>query len=347
MIRPSQQWCLQIDITNHCHLHCSNCTRMLDHRTKETSFFMSPDEFEHAVKAVRDFPLWSDPCVGIHTGRRKVVGIIGGEPLLHPRFPTLVEIMCAEIPNVAHRGLWTSKDWMTGEHPLWGPYRPVVEKLIGRYPTHDASGPSEKHLDGYINWNMHLPSMNVHHQPILVASKDVVSDPVRRWQLISQCWVQEQWSSSITPKGFFFCEVAAAFDTIFAGTGGLPLTPDVWKQDLHFESDGTKLVPKGPYAEQIKKWCESCGACVPMPGRRDSENRDDMSPSNVAPLRLMGSRRIRMNEIVIHQPAEYSEQDRQGWRPMQYVKAPAPMNQSKAARGEEDELVSARRLDQV
>lgn len=347
MIPPSQQWAFQIDITNHCHLHCSNCTRLLDHRTSETSFFMEPDQFREAVCAVKDFPLMSQPCGGIHTGRRKIVGIIGGEPLLHPDFPVLVDIMCEEIPDVRHRGLWTSKDWINGVHPKWGPYRYQVERLIGREPTHDASGPSEKHTAGYINWNMHLPIMKVKHQPILVASEDVVPDVVKRWQLISQCWVQEQWSSSITPKGFFFCEVAAAFDMIFKGPGGLPLTPESWQHPLHFESNGDYLTPVGPYAEQILRWCERCGASVPMKARRDAENVDDISPSNFIPLLSLKSPRVLKGETVLHTVDSYTEKHRQSWKPMQYVTVAPPKHQARVSRGESDEEVSAKRLDRI
>lgn len=336
MIRPSQQWALQIDVTNACHLHCSNCTRLLDHA--RTRFFMSVECFERAVRAVKGFLYESEPCPkgSANEGRRKVIGIIGGEPLLHPQFPELVDVMIREIPEPYHRGLWTAKDWKTGSHPKWGPYRDQVLRLLGPNPKYDTSGPSHKHTSGYINWNMHLEEMRVQHQPILVASQDVVPDERDRWSLIRDCWVQREWSGSCTPKGFFFCEVAAHFDMVFDGPGGLPLEPGVWKGDLAFvEDDAGVPRPRGKFAEQIERWCSRCGACLPLPGRRDRENRDDVSVSNLIPLQALKSPRVRRGEIVEHSfdgDAYDPERYRDGWDPKDYVKGHRPADQSAAAK---------------
>jgi len=350
MIRPSQQWAIQIDITNACHLHCSNCTRLLDHVKKR--YFMDLDCFRRAIRAVKGFVTESEPCPtnSNNRGRRKVIGIIGGEPLLHPQFPELVDIMLEELPEPRYRGLWTSKDWMTGTHPKWGDYRPQVERLIGANPTHDASGPSTKHRDGYINWNMHLPDMNVHHQPLLVASQDVVPDERRRWELIEDCWVQREWSSTVTPKGFFFCEVAGHFDMIFDGPGGLPLEPGVWQGELAFVRNENGIPqPQGKFAEQIERSCTRCGACVPLPARRDAENRDDVSRSNLEQLLQIQSPRVKKGDYVLQEfdpdkpydPNQFND----GWVPFKYVKGARHQDQSRVARGLDDAPVSAHRRD--
>lgn len=316
MIHPRQTWCIQIDVTNACHLHCSNCTRLLDHASKR--FVMSPDCFEAAVKSVKDFPTTSEPCP---QGRRKVVGIIGGEPLLHPEFPTLVDIMIQYIPEARHRGLWTSKDWKNGSHPRWGPYAPQVYRLLGPHPTGDVR--NIPHQCGYLNWNMHLPEMRVHHQPILVAVSEMVPDEKRRWELIADCWVQRDWSPSITTKGAFFCEVAAAFDMIFGGPGGLPIQEGWWKGDIRFVPDRQGVLrPAGPFRDQINTWCPRCGACLPMQSRLDSENKDDVSPMNLVELEKLGSPRVKRGEIVVHQPdgTYHEEAYRPDWKPMKYIR---------------------------
>lgn len=320
MIRPSQQWALQIDITNACHLHCSNCTRLLDHA--KTRYFMSPACFEQAIRAVRDFATSSEPCpVGSNNeGRRKVIGLIGGEPLLHPQFPEIVDIFVREVPNVVHRGLWTAKHWPTYIHPKWGAAATQVHRLIGLKPTHNAKGPSSRHTSGFLNWNEHLEAMQVRHQPVLVASADLVPDERARWNLIENCWVQQEWSGTCTPKGFFFCEVAAHFDMVMQGPGGLPLEPGVWRGELTFETDGAGVRrPTGKFANQINRWCSRCGACVPQAARRDAENRDDVSPLNLVRLQEVESPRVRRGEIVVHEAPADPDAHRPGWNPKQYT----------------------------
>jgi hypothetical protein len=280
---------------------------------------MSPDCLRKAVASVKDFPYDSEPCPpGLETtGRRKTVWLIGGEPLLHPEFPELVGIMIEAIPDVQHRGLGTSLDWQTGSHPKWGPYRTQVERLVGPNPTHNARRDPGR---GYLNWNPHSEAQAVEHQPILVASADAVPDERERWELIEQCWLQHIWSSGLTPKGFFFCEVAGQFDTIFDGPGGLPFEPGVWKGDLWFERDENGVPrPKGKFAEQIERWCPRCGACLPLAGRRDAESRDDISPMNLEALRALGSPRVRKGDFVPFDPKTLADKPRR-WLPMRYVK---------------------------
>jgi hypothetical protein len=173
---------------------------------------------------------------------------------------------------------------------------------------------------------MHLPSMNVQHQPILVASKEAVSDERMRWELIEDCWVQREWSATCTPNGYYFCEVAAHLDIVLhGGTLGLPLEPRQWEGSLFFKRDEQGVPrPHGKFAEQVRKSCEFCGACLHLAGRRDNEDRDDISPGNLKLLE--GSPRVKKGDVVVYDISIPYDQQRHedGWDPKQYVKGYRP-----------------------
>ena len=76
--------------------------------------------------------------------------------------------------------------------------------------------------------------------------------------LRDKCWVQNEWSASITPKGAFFCEIAAALDMLFDGPGGWKIEPGWWRRtpeefgDVPPEmipiTEETRIKPINPYA---------------------------------------------------------------------------------------------------
>ena len=70
MKSPKDQLIIQIDITNACIHKCSNCTRFCGHHPK--TFFMDFETFKNAVDSL--------------DGYEGCVGVIGGEPTLHPEF---------------------------------------------------------------------------------------------------------------------------------------------------------------------------------------------------------------------------------------------------------------------
>jgi hypothetical protein len=266
-------------------------------------------QFRKACEALRDFPRKSP-----QDHRRKVVGMLGGEPLAHNKFPELVDIMCNIIAR-PHRGLWTSIPYWKRPH-----LAKAVSRLLGPAPT-DKTERSHGSNCGYINLNLHTRSMKVRHQPLLAASRELIPNGTIRYKLIENCWLQKQWSGAITPKGFFFCEVAGALDMIFEGPGGLPIEPESWQQDMAWAKDESGIRrPHGAFAEQIETWCNRCGACVPLPGRADHENVDDITPQNLVDLEKLGSPRVKKGQFVVLEtplPAHVKFQD---LKPQKYIK---------------------------
>ena len=65
---------IQIDITNACNKRCSNCTRFCGNHKK--NFFMGFDMFKRAIDSL--------------DGYEGVVGVMGGEPTMHPEFERFV-----------------------------------------------------------------------------------------------------------------------------------------------------------------------------------------------------------------------------------------------------------------
>ncbi|MFZ5832410.1 MAG: radical SAM protein [Planctomycetota bacterium] len=284
MIDPQQQWCIQIDVTNQCARRCSNCTRALAHANRR--WHMTPNQFRLACRALRDFPTQSVPDL---QGRKKVVGMIGGEPLLHPHFDFLCDIMTQEIPDRDRRGLWTSIHW---------------EKRREAWRIRETFG--------YVNQNPHAEQKPSVHQPLLVAIADAIPCAETREKLIDACWVQRIWSSTINRRGFYFCEVAAALSDIFAGPDGLPVEPDCWRR------------PLSDFRYQRDWACQRCGCAIPLPPRVDAEERDDVSKSNLEALKRIGSRGV--DRCVLFDTDHYDPQQYwTGWEPNRYLKnAPWP-----------------------
>jgi len=291
MIPPRKMWALQVDITNVCPSSCSNCTRLCPHQAEP--YVMDLATVKAAFAALAEFPTDSEPDL---YGRRKVVGICGGEPLSHPQFPEIVEIACQAVPQARHRGLWTSVDYPAHR------FADAVTRLLGR-PT-DTVRPVPIDAGGYLNWNRHQRGASSMHQPVLVAIREVVRNEDAMWRLIDSCPLQREWSGSITPKGFFFCEVAGAMDWLFKGPGGMPITPGCWRHDL------------ADYREQIERFCPQCGVCLPLLPRRDRDRMDDVSPGMIHALQETGSPRMEQGRYVVYNVDDW--QPPEDWEPLRY-----------------------------
>ena len=263
MRSPAKMGVIQIEITNYCHSSCSNCTRLIGHYRKDQQYFMSLDTFKACVDSMAGFP--------------EIVGIMGGEPTMHPLFPEMMEYYRAKV-QPRKRGLWTSAP------PSYFKHKAIIDETFPRWQLINERAPNSK------------PSL---HQPILVAISDMVQDEEVRAKLIDQCWVQNMWSASVTPKGAFFCEVAAALDRLYDGPGGWPIEQGWWERTPEDQE----------FIEQVDMWCHQCGAACPLPRRESNGVIDDVSMSHFA--RLAGvSPKVRAGNIK-----KFLKQD---WTPDKY-----------------------------
>lgn len=262
MIAPADQWCIQIDVTNACPRRCSNCTHLVGHAD---TWFMEVDHFRKCVEAVQDFPLESNPAS--HT-KHKLVGIIGGEPLLHPKFRLLAERLESLIPY-RHRGLWTSLRWKQTE------YANLIDRVFPAYGVH---------------CNLH-ETTDI-HTPVLIAVKEVVGSEVCR-QLIDKCWLQHRWASTLTPQGFYCCEVMGCLASVFGQVKGLPVEPGCWRRPLE------------DFRELIDTLCTRCGVPLNHAGRPASEGVDDISDGNLRDCQ--GSPKIREGAYEVFDPSKITQ----------------------------------------
>lgn len=230
---------VQIHITRACDKACFGCTQGSNLSGK--TGFIPVDKFEEAVVSLKDY--------------FGVVGIFGGNPALHPKFDDLCEILKKHI-QFRRRGLWCNHPKGNGKI-MRETFNPAVSNLNVHL---DQSAYDEFKQD----WPESQPfglKEDSRHSPVYVAMKDVIEDESERWDLISKCDINQQWSSMI---GMFrgelrawFCEIAGAqsilhqYDPEYPDTG-IAVTPGWWRK------------PMTEYAAQVRKHCHECG--VPLRG---------------------------------------------------------------------------------
>lgn len=288
MKSPKDMKIIQIDITNACQHRCSNCTRFCGHHEKP--FFMDFDTFKRAVDSMEGY-------VGI-------VGLIGGEPTLHPEFERFARYLDSKMP-AQYKRKSRYMNQMQGEfiktlnkleiestftYREEGWEKPSVMCGAGLFSAIGAG--YKKHYETiqdvftYQAVNDHTNPM--YHEPILVARKDL-GIPDDEWiKLREKCWVNQLWSAGITPKGAFFCEIAGTLDLLLDGPGGWPIEPGWWKRE---EKD---------FGDQLQ-WCELCGVALQTFTRDANEEVDDMSRTLYEKIRRLNSSKIRQGKYNVIQ----------------------------------------------
>ncbi len=284
MKSPKDMRIIQIDITNACVHECSNCTRFCGHHKKP--FFMDFEMFKRAIDSLEGF----DRCIGV----------MGGEPTIHPEFERFAEYIGEKYPS--------KYDIKSTREPVrdFATYVHDKNYLLDE-SLNDRKGPGlwtsvSRQYNRYfevIQDTFSFQNINDHanpslHQPLLVSRKELGITDDEWIPLRDKCWIQNEWSASITPKGAFFCEVAAALDMLFDGPGGWKVEKDWWKRT------------PDEFGEQLK-WCEICGGAVMHSGRLSSEEIDDISPRLYEKLQKVNSPKISRGKYMLMNPQKPNE----------------------------------------
>jgi hypothetical protein len=237
---------IQIEITNHCDHRCSNCTRLVGHH--EQPYFMDFEKFKEAVDSLIGY-------VEQETNHATLIGIMGGEPLLHPEFEKFSLYLHDRISPI-NCGLWTGLPVAKKE------YNELICKVYGNIFLNDHT------------------RIDVLHHPIMITGKSLGLNPYERDYFYHNCWVQNCWSAAINPAGAYFCEVAGALDLLFNNGSS------AWEVD----SDWWKKSPQ-KYLDQLTL-CEYCGCSFPLVKRQSIDGKDDVSKDLIEKLLLLNSPKI-------------------------------------------------------
>lgn len=230
---------IQICITRVCDKACFGCTQGSNLAGKHG--FMSLENFEQACYCLQDY--------------FGVVGVFGGNPAAHPQFEAICDILRHTIPT-EQCGLWCNNPLGKGEI-MRRTFNPRVSNLNVHM--------DQKAFDEFKrDWPESMPfglDKDSRHSPPYVAMQDVIDDESKRWELISNCDINQHWSAYLGEfRGelrAYFCEIAGAQAAMHQHEPeypdlGMRVTPDWWKK------------PMQDFADQVRFHCHACG--VPLRG---------------------------------------------------------------------------------
>lgn len=258
---------IQLVVTTACDLACSNCTELLPFRRDYRH--MSVDVFREGLRSLR--------------GWHGVRGVFGGNPVLHPQFEDLMQVLIEEVPEQRQRGLWCNNLHKHGQL-IRDVFYPNGRFNLNAHGDPKAAAEIERWLPGKLIRG--TEKRTSWHSPILLDWQDMGLSE-REWiESRESCDINQEWSGAILerdgePWGYF-CEVAGALDGIRGENHGVPAVPGWWQKGMgHFET-------------QVRQCCDrGCGVPLRRLGHRDSDQTYDYSKSWDAIVELRLSKRTR------------------------------------------------------
>lgn len=280
MKSPRHMRIIEIDITNACDKRCSNCTRLCGHHQKP--YFMDFETFRRAVDSL--------------DGYQGIRSIMGGEPTLHPEFERFIRYLGSKFPKRKNPFVYPQKDFIKQVHRVeldnFEMINDGVERIdiVGAGMFSNMGASYKKHYE-VITDILPFQGLNDHlnpifHQSALITRKEL-GIPDDEWiKMRDNCWLQNEWSAGITPKGAFFCEIAGVLDMLLDGPGGWKIEPGWWKRTP--EEFGDQL-----------HWCELCGFALNTFTRDSAEEIDDVSPEWYQRLEALQSPKLKSGRVNV------------------------------------------------
>lgn len=209
------KWAVMIDVTNKCQHNCIYCCKHVRHIPYWS--YMTIKQINEAIDSLKDY--------------QGYIGVTGGEPLLHPLFEEICEVIAKKVPK-------QKAIIFTSHKSRLNKYKPLIDSVFGQV---------------YINFHTRSQRAVCLHQPLLLAVGDMVKDEALQKELIDNCWCNRMWSPVINPYGAFFCDCAAGLEAVLRLGGGWSVESGWLNRD---------------YQDQKDIYCKLCGMCLPYPAAK-------------------------------------------------------------------------------
>lgn len=234
---------LQVKVTNACDLDCKNCSVGVGIAKKlKRQFLMKPEQFRTALRSLKGYP--------------GVIGMFGGNPCIHPRFPELCDIFVNEVPDKTQRGLWSNNLFGHGKlcrDTFYGPHSNInVHESREAWAELERDWPEATRLRSGLS----APSM---HGPVFGAMTDLGVPEAEMWERVAHCYVNQTWSAEITvvngTLSGYFCEIAATMAELSGDDSeGVDVVPGWWRKSMR------------EFVHQVEAYCTKC--LVPLNPRK-------------------------------------------------------------------------------
>jgi len=207
-------------------------------------------EIESIKLTDRRESVW-DISVGDKTHCFQIANCVTGN-CMHPKFEEMCAILRKHIPY-EQRGLWSNNLMGKGD-TCRATFNPAVSNLNVHLDTASYNEMCQTWPEArkYVKGD----KVDSRHSPVFTAMKDLIPDENKRWDLIADCDVNQDWSAIICifrgePRGYF-CEIAGAQAMLHEKDPnypdlGLKIEPGWWKSDVQ------------AFAPQVRHHCHDCG----------------------------------------------------------------------------------------